>query len=85
MKYFFDTIYPNPNAMKNIKTTPPSIGKPGGGGGVGGGGVPSAKIICGAKHPSKIKTIFCNVVFIWGKSIKNSILSKEKNFILNIN
>ena len=39
LKYFFETTYPSPNAMKNINITPPSIGKPGGGGGVGGGGV----------------------------------------------
>lgn len=77
LKYFFDIIYPNPNAMKNIITTPPSIGAPGGGGGVGGGGV-WEKITCGARHPNKIKTIFCIVGFICSKNIKNSILSKEK-------
>ena len=70
MKYFSETTYPSPNAMKNIKTTPPSIGTPGGGGGVGGGGV-CENIICGAKHTNKIKTIFCIVIFICGKNIKN--------------
>uniref|UniRef100_UPI004049CB4E hypothetical protein n=1 Tax=Flavobacterium sp. TaxID=239 RepID=UPI004049CB4E len=66
--------------MKNIITTPPSIGRPGGGGGVGGGGVPSAKVTSEESNTNKIKTIFCIVGFISGKNIKFFVISK-KNFI----